>query len=197
MWALGVTAYCIAVFHRASLGVAGPLAQQRFGATAAVLSLFIVLQLAVYASLQVPVGVALDRVGSRRMIAAGAVMMAAGQIVLAESHTVGLAVLGRVLVGTGDAMTFTSVLRLVAAWFPPHRVPVVTQFSGLLGQLGPGGGGDPARRAAAPRGLDAVVPRRRRRRPRRRGARRDLDARRAALARVHRPPSTARRSAGT
>jgi MFS family permease len=136
MWALGVTAYCIAVFHRASLGVAGPLAQQRFGATAAVLSLFIVLQLAVYASLQVPVGVLLDRVGSRRMVAAGAATMAAGQIVLAESHSVGLAVLGRVLVGTGDAMTFTSVLRLVAAWFPPRRVPIVTQFSGLLGQLG-------------------------------------------------------------
>jgi MFS family permease len=136
MWALGVTAYCIAVFHRASLGVAGPLAQQRFGATAAVLSLFIVLQLGVYASLQVPVGVLLDRVGSRRMVAAGAATMAAGQIVLAESHSVGLAVLGRVLVGTGDAMTFTSVLRLVAAWFPPRRVPIVTQLSGLLGQLG-------------------------------------------------------------
>jgi MFS family permease len=136
MWALGVAAYCIAVFHRASLGVAGPLAQQRFGATAAVLSVFIVLQLGVYAALQVPVGVLLDRVGSRRMIAAGATVMAAGQIVLAESHSVGLAVLARLLVGTGDAMTFTSVLRLVAAWFPPRRVPLVTQLSGLLGQLG-------------------------------------------------------------
>src|SRR4051794_41419644 len=75
MWALGVLAYCIAVFHRASLGVAGPLAQERFAATAAVLSLFIVLQLAVYAALQVPVGVGLDRVGSRRMIAAGGATM--------------------------------------------------------------------------------------------------------------------------
>jgi MFS family permease len=136
MWGLGVAAYCVAVFHRASLGVAGPEAQERFGASAAVLSLFIVLQLAVYAGLQVPVGAVLDRVGSRRMVAAGAAVMGAGQIVLAESHSVGLAVLGRVLVGAGDAMTFTSVLRLVAAWFPPRRVPVVTQLTGLLGQVG-------------------------------------------------------------
>jgi MFS family permease len=136
MWALGVTAYCIAVFHRASLGVAGPQAQERFGATAAVLSLFVVLQLGVYAALQVPVGVLLDRVGSRRMIAAGGTVMAAGQILLAESHSVTLAVLARVLVGTGDAMTFTSVLRLVPAWFPARRVPVITQLTGLLGQLG-------------------------------------------------------------
>jgi MFS family permease len=136
MWALGVTAYCIAVFHRASLGVAGLDAQQRFGATAAVLSLFVVLQLAVYAALQVPVGVLLDRLGSRRLIAAGAAVMGTGQIVLAESHSVGLAVLGRVLVGAGDAMTFTSVLRLVPAWFPPRRAPLITQLTGLLGQAG-------------------------------------------------------------
>src|SRR3954468_1692375 len=136
MWALGVAAYGIAVFHRASLGVAGPLAQERFGATAAQLSLFIVLQLTVYAALQVPVGVLLDRVGSRRMIAMGAVVMGLGQLVLAESHIVGLAVLGRVLVGSGDAMTFTSVLRLVPAWFEPRRVPVVTQLTGILGQIG-------------------------------------------------------------
>jgi MFS family permease len=136
MWGLGLTAYCIAVFHRASLGVAGLDAQDRFGATAAVLSLFIVLQLAVYAALQVPVGVLLDRVGSRRLIAAGAAVMGIGQIVLAESQSVGLAVLGRVLVGAGDAMTFTSVLRLVPAWFPPRRAPLMTQLTGMVGQLG-------------------------------------------------------------
>src|SRR3954453_16936076 len=119
MWTLGVLAYCIAVFNRASLGVAGPLAQQRFAATAAVLSLFLVLQLAVYAGLQVPVGVALDRVGSRRMIAAGAAVRGLGQRGRAPSHAVALAVVGRVLVGAGDAMTFTSVLRLLAAGFGP------------------------------------------------------------------------------
>jgi MFS family permease len=131
MWGLGV-----AVFQRASLGVAGIDAQQRFGATAAVLSLFIVLQLSVYAALQVPVGAVLDRVGSRRMIAAGAAVMGIGQIVLAESHSVGAALAGRVLVGAGDAMTFTSVLRLVPAWFPARRVPLMTQLTGLVGQGG-------------------------------------------------------------
>src|SRR3954464_9542421 len=136
MWTLGVLAYCVAVFHRSSLGVAGPLAPQRLGATAAVLSLFIVLQIGVYAAMQVPVGVALDRVGSRRMIAAGAATMGVGQIVLAESHSVGLAVLRRVLVGAGGAVTVTRVGRLVAAWFPPRRVPVITQLTGLLGQVG-------------------------------------------------------------
>jgi MFS family permease len=133
---LALLAYAVAVFQRASLGVAGVEAQRRFATTAAVVALFAVLQLAVYASLQVPVGVVLDRIGARRLIAAGALLMACGQLVMATAHAVGLAVAGRVLVGAGDAMTFISVLRLVAAWFPPGRVPVLTQTTGILGQTG-------------------------------------------------------------
>ena len=87
VWLVGLFAYAVAIFHRASLGVAGLEAQERFSAGASALSLFLVLQLAVYAALQVPVGVALDRFGSRRMIVAGAVTMAAGQLVLALATT--------------------------------------------------------------------------------------------------------------
>ena len=136
VWGLALAAYVVAVFDRASLGVTGVAAQQRFGATAAQLGLFGVLQLAVYAGLQVPVGVLLDRFGSRRLIVVGGVLMAAGQVLLSQAGTVPGAVLARVLVGAGDAMTFTSVLRLVGFWFAPRRVPVVTQLTGLLGQLG-------------------------------------------------------------
>lgn len=136
VWSLGVLGYVVAVFNRSSLGVAGLAAQHRFGATAAQLSLLSVLQVAVYAGLQVPVGVLLDRFGSRRMLTAGAVLMAAGQGLLAGTHLLGPAIAARVLVGAGDAMTFTSVLRLVTLWFAPNRVPLVTQLTGLLGQLG-------------------------------------------------------------
>lgn len=136
VWGLGVAAYVVAVFQRGSLGVAALQAQRQLGAGAAELSLFVVLQLAVYAGMQVPVGVALDRFGSRRLVMTGAVVMAAGQLCLALAHSVGLAILARVLVGAGDAMTFISVLRLVAHWFPPRQAPVVTQLTALLGQLG-------------------------------------------------------------
>jgi MFS family permease len=136
IYGVGLLAYAVAVFQRASLGVAGVEAQRRFATTAAVLSLFAVLQLAVYAALQIPVGVLLDRIGSRRLIAAGALLMGLGQLVLATAHNVGPAVAGRVLVGAGDAMTFISVLRLIAVWFAPPRVPLLTQLTGLLGQIG-------------------------------------------------------------
>jgi MFS family permease len=136
MWGLGVFAYTVAVFHRASFGVAGLDAQERFGISAGVLSLLGVVQLAVYAAMQVPVGVVLDRVGSRRMIVAGAVFMAGGQLLMATAGSLPVGLTARVLVGAGDAMTFISVLRLIPAWFPARRAPLVTQLTGLLGQAG-------------------------------------------------------------
>jgi MFS family permease len=136
VWAVGLTAYVVAVLHRTSLGVAGLDAQVRFDVGAGALASFAVLQLLVYAGLQVPVGVLLDRLGSLRLVVGGALIMAAGQALMAFADGITGAVLARVLVGAGDAMTFISVLRLVPQWFPARRVPVVTQLTGLTGQLG-------------------------------------------------------------
>ncbi len=136
IWSVAMAAYVVAVLQRTSLGVAGLDTARRFDISASALASFAVLQLLVYAGLQVPVGLLLDRFGPRRLIAAGAFLMAGGQLLLALSHTVPLAVGGRVLVGAGDAMTFISVLRLVNAWLPPRRIPVMTQTTGLVGQLG-------------------------------------------------------------
>ncbi|MCY7344359.1 MAG: MFS transporter, partial [Pseudonocardia sp.] len=136
VWTVGLTAYLVGVMHRTSFGVAGLDAAQRFGAAPAVLSSFVVLQLLVYASLQVPVGVLLDRFGAKRLVIVGALTMAAGQLLLALATDLPVAIAARVLVGTGDALTFISVLSVVSAWFPARRVPLMTQLTGLLGQLG-------------------------------------------------------------
>lgn len=133
---MAVVAYAVAIFQRTSLGVAAVPATERFGIGASVLSSFAVLQLLVYAGLQVPVGVLVDRFGSRVLMVAGGLLMAAGQLTLAVATEPGTAVLARILVGAGDATTFISVLRIIPAWFPARRVPLVTQLTGQVGQLG-------------------------------------------------------------
>jgi len=136
VWGVGVAAYTVGVLQRTSLGVAGLDAAERFEISAAVLGTFAVVQLLVYAGMQVPVGVMLDRVGPRTMIATGAAVMAVGQVALAVAHSFPAAILARILVGAGDAMMFISVLRLIASWFPARQVPVITQVTGLVGQSG-------------------------------------------------------------
>ncbi|GAA3287460.1 MFS transporter [Dactylosporangium vinaceum] len=136
MWSIGLLAYIVAVFHRSSLGVAGVEAADRLGVGTALLSILSVAQLAVYAAMQIPVGVLLDRFGSRRLLVAGGTLMLAGQLVFAFAGDVGTAIAARVLIGVGDAMTFISVLRIVALWFPPRRNPLMVQLTGMVGQLG-------------------------------------------------------------
>lgn len=136
MWATGLLAYVVAVLDRTTLGVSGLAAADRFHASPSLLSTFVVLQVVVYAGAQVPAGILLDRYGSRALIVAGAALMASGQLLLALTESLPLAIGARAVVGLGDALTFISVLRLVPRWFEPRRVPLLTQLTGICGQLG-------------------------------------------------------------
>jgi MFS family permease len=136
IWGVAVFAYIVAVMQRTSLGVSGIEAAHRFEVSASVLSSLAVVQLMVYAALQIPTGVLLDRVGSKVLIAAGAMLMLAGQLTLAVAPSIGVAIIGRILVGAGDALTFISVIRLLASWFRGRLLPQVSQWTGNIGQLG-------------------------------------------------------------
>ena len=136
IWGAGLAVYVLAVFHRTSLGVAGLLAADRFDINASQLATFTVLQLAVYAGMQVPVGVALDRFGSRILIISGLVCMTVGQLWFAVADSFAMGLGARALIGAGDAMVFTAVLRLVALWFLVRQAPVITQLTGMVGQMG-------------------------------------------------------------
>ncbi len=136
IWLVGLSVYLLAVFHRSSLAVAGLAASDRFGISAAQLSTFAVLQLLIYAGMQVPVGLVLDRFGSRRVMLVGLLTLTVAQTGFALADTYALALVARAFVGVGDAMTFVCVLRLVNTWFAPRRIPLVTQLTGVLGQTG-------------------------------------------------------------
>jgi len=129
-------AYLVAVMQRTTFGVAGVEATDRFAVNAAVISTVAVVQIVVYAVLQIPVGVLVDRYGAPVLIVTGAVIMAVGQGMLAIADHVWVAVLARVLVGTGDAATFVSVLRLLPAWFEGRILPQLSQWVGMTGQFG-------------------------------------------------------------
>ncbi|BBZ32645.1 MFS transporter [Mycolicibacterium confluentis] len=136
VWSVGLLAYIVAVLDRTTLGVSGLDAAVRFDASPGVLSTFVVLQIIVYAGAQIPAGLLLDRFGSRVMIVAGGTLMAAGQLTLAFSESLPVAIGARALLGLGDAFTFISVLRLVPHWFSEREIPLVTQLTGICGQLG-------------------------------------------------------------
>ncbi|MEP9383519.1 MFS transporter [Nocardioides sp. KR10-350] len=136
VWGVGLAVYVLAVFHRSSLAVAGLAASERFDISASQLATFAMLQLLVYAGMQIPVGLLVDRFGSRTVLTCGTVLLSLSQAGFALASSYPAALVARVFVGMGDAMTFICVLRLVSSWFPGRRVPLVSQLTGNIGQLG-------------------------------------------------------------
>jgi len=133
---IGSFAYLSAVLQRSSLGIAGVAATEKFGGSAAVLSSLAVVQLIVYAAAQIPVGVLVDRYGPRVLMISGTAFMVTGQVTLALAPDITVAVVGRVLVGAGDATIFISMIRLISSWFSGRIVPLLSQWMGNIGQLG-------------------------------------------------------------
>ena len=136
VYTAGVLVYVLSVFHRSSLGVAGLMATERFDIAATQLSVFTMVQLLVYAAMQIPVGALLDRFGSRNLLLSGVTILTLAQLGFAFADSFALGVVARVFVGMGDSMIFVPLLRIVSLWFPPLRIPMVSQLTGLLGQLG-------------------------------------------------------------
>jgi sugar phosphate permease len=140
VWSVGALVYLVAFFHRTSLGVAALAAQQRFGLGATALSSFAILQLGVYLVMQIPAGLMADRFGPRRMLGLALLTMALGETLFAFASSLPVAVLGRGLVGLGDAFTFINVIRLAASWFPRERFALLTALTAMTGALGQVGG---------------------------------------------------------
>lgn len=136
VWLAGCGVYFLALLHRASLGVAGPVAVERLSISATQLGAFVMVQLGVYALMQVPAGLAIDRWGPRRVLLFATLVIGGAQVAFGLATGYALALAARALLGMGDAAVFIAVLRLAVGWFPRRRYAVLTTATGLFGMLG-------------------------------------------------------------
>jgi MFS family permease len=112
------------------------IASERFDTNAQQLATLAVFQLVVYAGMQIPVGILLDRFGSKKLLVVGALIMAVGSFTVAIAPTLGVAVTGRMLVGMGDSFTFISMIRMVNGWYQGSKASQMQQNVATVGQLG-------------------------------------------------------------
>lgn len=131
-----VYAYFISVVNRSSMGVASLQAAEIFETTATQLALVTTLQLIIYAAMQIPVGVLVDRFGPKATIISGVIFVCIGQCVVAFAESIGQVIAGRMILGFGDAFTFVSLVRIVHLVVQPKLVTRMQLLSTNLGQLG-------------------------------------------------------------
>jgi MFS family permease len=136
VWGLGALSFSYAFFQRVAPSVMVEDLMRDFAVGAAVLGNLSAIYLYAYAGLQVPIGLLLDRWGPRRMLAGAALVAALGSAIFAIADGIGLAYLGRLLIGMGSAVGFVGALKLATHWFPPNRFAFISGLTMLVAMVG-------------------------------------------------------------
>ncbi|HXZ06531.1 MAG TPA: MFS transporter, partial [Paraburkholderia sp.] len=123
------------VFRGVNLGFA-PLITHDLGLSAADLGLLTSLYFLGFAGAQIPAGVLLDHFGSRRVTAALLLFSAAGVGVFGAAHSVGMMMLGRLLIGIGVSACLGAAFKALAQHFAVSRLPFVNGLVMAVGGLG-------------------------------------------------------------
>ncbi len=142
-WFLGALFYCYGYFQRVAPSVMVTDLMSDFQVSGAILGNLTAFYFYAYASLQIPFGVLIDRYGPRRMLAAAALLCAAGRVRFAVAPTVELAYAGRFLVGAGAGVSWLGTLQICGQMLPARRFAQITGFTLLIGMAGGIGGQAP------------------------------------------------------
>ena len=122
--------------NRGMVATIGPLLAIEFGLSASGLGLLAACFFAAYAAAQLPIGVALDLHGPRRVQASLALVSAAGFLACAAAPDVVTLALGRILCGLGLAAGLMAMLKASSQWYPKERVAAVTGAGLFLAGMG-------------------------------------------------------------
>jgi MFS family permease len=131
-----IAIYVVSQFLRNSIGVIAPNLAVDLGLNAAEIGLLSSTFFFVFAAVQIPVGMALDRFGPRLCLLVGAAVTMIGAIVFASAPTPGMLILGRALLGLGTSGSLVASLAVYARRFPPNRFATLTGLQVGLGTIG-------------------------------------------------------------
>lgn len=121
---------------RTVMSVIGPVLAVEFGLSASELGLLAACMFAAYAAAQLPLGVALDRLGPRRVQAALALVAAAGFGLFAISESFAAFAAARAILGVGVAGGLIAILKANTQWYAAERVAGITGLAMAFGALG-------------------------------------------------------------
>jgi MFS family permease len=123
------------VFRSINVAIAGSL-RAEFDLTTSQLGLMTSMFFLAFASVLLPLGVALDRYGPRRVQSLLMVVAAAGAMTFAWADGLPLLILGRCLIGVGVGVALMAGLKAVVLWVPAERMALANGCLMMFGSLG-------------------------------------------------------------
>jgi predicted MFS family arabinose efflux permease len=131
-----IAVYMVTQFLRNSVAVIAPDLAQSVGLSAGDLGLLSSVFFFTFALTQLPLGIALDRFGPRRVLLVCVAIMILGSLAFAvASSSTGL-IGARALMGLGSSSAFMASLAIYARQFPPGRFATLTGLQYGVGSIG-------------------------------------------------------------
>lgn len=107
-----------------------------FNVTATTIGLLSSIQFFVYTTLQIPMGIFVDRYGPNLFLISGAFLTGIGTIIYSLSKYELILFLGRILTGIGDATIWVSLVLILSQWFNKKDFSRLIGVAGMTGSLG-------------------------------------------------------------
>jgi MFS family permease len=123
------------VFRGVNLGFA-PFITHDLGLSATDLGLLTSLYFLGFAGAQIPAGVMLDHFGARRVTAVTLLFAALGIWVFGAAHSVGVMMIGRLLIGVGVSVCLGAAFKALAQHFASARLPLMNGLVMAIGGFG-------------------------------------------------------------
>ncbi|MCP0913937.1 MFS transporter [Legionella septentrionalis] len=143
IWGLAAAFYFTDYMARVAPGVMHRHLQIDFGINEAGFGILTASFYVPYIMMQIPVGLAVDRISIRWILTVMSLITAFGCCVFGLSGGLFTASIGRMLIGFSAAFAFVSALRLATSWFPPAMLGLLSGLTQALGMLGAAAGEAP------------------------------------------------------
>jgi sugar phosphate permease len=128
--------YLMVYFHRVAPAVVSDLLMAEFNLSGTVLGNLAAIYFYVYTLMQLPAGVFADGFGARKTVFWGMMVAGAGSFIFAAAPFLGLAFVGRLLIGLGVSVIFVCMLKIVTEWFPEKQFGALSGLALFIGNSG-------------------------------------------------------------
>ncbi len=136
MWSLGALFYCYEFFLQVSPNVMVKDLMLAYNLSAAEMGYLSTSYYIAYAAMQLPVGMLLDRFGTRKPLTVAVLLCALGGLIFCYTHVFIIAAIGRFLIGAGSAFAAVSCMQIAASWLPLNRFALMTGLLLTIGMIG-------------------------------------------------------------
>jgi sugar phosphate permease len=134
-WAVLTAFYCFQFFLRSSTNAFSDQIMRSFQIENTGLGVFAASYYWAYAACLIPIGIALDLYGPKRILRIGLSLCILGTMFLAGSNSFALAIFGRFLIGAGAASSFVGSLKTNRLWFSGTQIAFVTGLISSSGKM--------------------------------------------------------------